>query len=346
VLTLFPSKNQLTDGKLINMAASEAVKTGTVANETLAYFLARTALFAEHVGLDAKRLRFRQHLPTEMAHYASDCWDLEVLGSYGWIECVGHADRSCYDLEVHSKKSKVEMLASQKLDVPKMVEEATIKANKGMMGKVYKKELKAVIQALDDLDLDARMALQAKLDSDGNADCGGFNITKDMVKITKGTKKVSEIKYTPGVIEPSFGVGRLIYHIFEHSFYLRENDEKRGVMAFKPAVAPIQCALLPLSSNDAFTPFLARLDSDCQKFKLNTKMDRSNTSIGRRYARMDEIGVPFCVTVDFDSTTDSQNTVTMRERDSTVQIQLPLSQVAPSVRAIRFCPRMLYSQQY
>lgn len=52
--------------------------------------------------MDPERLRFRQHLKTEMAHYAADCWDLEIKSSYGWVECVGHADRACYDLQVHN----------------------------------------------------------------------------------------------------------------------------------------------------------------------------------------------------------------------------------------------------
>jgi glycyl-tRNA synthetase (class II) len=50
-------------------------------------------------------LRFRQHLPNEMAHYAADCWDAEIECSYGWIECVGIADRSAYDLKAHSVSS-------------------------------------------------------------------------------------------------------------------------------------------------------------------------------------------------------------------------------------------------
>ena len=45
------------------------------------------------IGMDPERMRFRQHLSTEMAHYAADCWDMEILVSYGWTECVGHADR-------------------------------------------------------------------------------------------------------------------------------------------------------------------------------------------------------------------------------------------------------------
>lgn len=47
----------------------------------------------EQIGMDPERMRFRQHLSTEMAHYAADCWDMEIHVSYGWTECVGHADR-------------------------------------------------------------------------------------------------------------------------------------------------------------------------------------------------------------------------------------------------------------
>ena len=71
-------------------------------NETLGYFIGRVYLFLTQLGIDKDRLRFRQHLPNEMAHYAADCWDAEIECSYGWIECVGIADRSAYDLRAHS----------------------------------------------------------------------------------------------------------------------------------------------------------------------------------------------------------------------------------------------------
>ncbi|KAK8938821.1 hypothetical protein KSP39_PZI011111 [Platanthera zijinensis] len=74
---------------------------GTVNNETLSYFIGRVYLFLTHLGIDKERLRFRQHLPNEMAHYAAYCWDAEIECSYGWIECVGIADRSAYDLRAH-----------------------------------------------------------------------------------------------------------------------------------------------------------------------------------------------------------------------------------------------------
>lgn len=75
---------------------------GIVDNETLGYFIARTYLFLTKLGIDKKRLRFRQHLANEMAHYAQDCWDAEIECSYGWFECVGCADRSAYDLKAHT----------------------------------------------------------------------------------------------------------------------------------------------------------------------------------------------------------------------------------------------------
>ena len=82
------------------MSVDKAVSSGMVDNECLGYFLARIHRFLLKLGLDPKRIRFRQHMMNEMAHYASDCWDADIETSYGWIECVGCADRSAYDLTV------------------------------------------------------------------------------------------------------------------------------------------------------------------------------------------------------------------------------------------------------
>lgn len=93
------------------MSLGEAVTKGFIANETLGYFIGRTFLFLVRVGINPERLRFRQHLPNEMAHYAEDCWDAEVECSYGWIECVGLADRSAFDLRVRSSSSSHSQMA-------------------------------------------------------------------------------------------------------------------------------------------------------------------------------------------------------------------------------------------
>ena len=81
VLPLFPKSNQIGDGKIQQMSVGDAVKAGTINNETLGYFIARVALFLDSVGIRKTHLRFRQHLDTEMAHYASDCWDAEIYTS-------------------------------------------------------------------------------------------------------------------------------------------------------------------------------------------------------------------------------------------------------------------------
>jgi len=96
---------QLSTGRTVTMSIGEAVKSGLVNNETLGYFMTRTQLWLEKIGVDPARMRFRQHLKTEMAHYAADCWDMEIEMSHGWIECVGHADRACYDLVCHGEKT-------------------------------------------------------------------------------------------------------------------------------------------------------------------------------------------------------------------------------------------------
>lgn len=96
-----------------DMTLEQAVANGTIDNETLAYFMARTYSFLVNVGISPEAIRFRQHRDDEMAHYAKDCWDAEVETSYGWIEVAGHADRSCYDLSRHSQRTKVELLAAR-----------------------------------------------------------------------------------------------------------------------------------------------------------------------------------------------------------------------------------------
>ena len=93
VMNLYSANNQMGGEAAKQVKIGEAVAAGTVANQTLGYFLARIQAFLMKIGVDNSRLRFRQHMANEMAHYACDCWDAEILTSYGWVECVGCADR-------------------------------------------------------------------------------------------------------------------------------------------------------------------------------------------------------------------------------------------------------------
>lgn len=115
---------------------------GVINNSVLGYFIGRIYLYLIKVGVAKDKLRFRQHMDNEMAHYACDCWDAETKTSYvsnqlmtccypcphpsdvnsshaqGWIEIVGCADRSCYDLACHARVTKVPLVAEKPLKEP------------------------------------------------------------------------------------------------------------------------------------------------------------------------------------------------------------------------------------
>eukprot|EP00003_Mantamonas_plastica_P023485 TRINITY_DN4237_c0_g1_i6.p1 TRINITY_DN4237_c0_g1~~TRINITY_DN4237_c0_g1_i6.p1 ORF type:complete len:175 (+),score=57.88 TRINITY_DN4237_c0_g1_i6:100-624(+) len=127
------------------------------------------------------------------------------------------------------------------------------------------------------------------------------------------------LQYIPSVVEPSFGIGRILYCLFENIFYTRKEDKQRGVLAFPICMSPIVCSVLPLSNNPVFSESIAQLVTALKKNNISVKVDESSTAIGRRYARADEIGIPLAVTVDF--TTVEDNTVTLRDRDTGAQIR-------------------------
>lgn len=132
-------------------------------NETLGYFIARIYLFLTKIGINPARLRFRQHMANEMAHYAADCWDAEIDSSYGWIECVGCADRSAYDLTVHSKKTDTKMVVRQQLKEVRVVERWVATVEKKAFGPKFKKDARALEDTIMGLDEKALEALSVEL---------------------------------------------------------------------------------------------------------------------------------------------------------------------------------------
>jgi glycyl-tRNA synthetase len=108
-------------------------------------------------------------------------------------------------------------------------------------------------------------------------------------------------------------------------------------MSFKPAVAAIKCSLLPMNNSEQFTPCLERIMEKLRYYALSCRTEASAASIGRRYARIDELGVPFAITVDFETLNEKSdlfNTVTLRERDSMKQIRIPIDEVASTLNEI------------
>ncbi|CAH1105236.1 unnamed protein product [Psylliodes chrysocephalus] len=338
-LLLYSACNQM-DGKAAErITIGTAVDSGLVANETLGYFMARIQQFLVKSGVDPARLRFRQHMANEMAHYACDCWDAECLTSYGWIECVGCADRSAYDLTQHTNATGVRLAAEKKLAEPKIEDVVEAQANKGLLGKTFKKDAKTITDALAALNINDLVELEKKLDNEGSYDLSigdqKFNLSKDMVSVKKYQNTLHVEEIIPSVVEPSFGVGRVMYAIFEHNFKQRENDEQRTYLSLPAIVAPLKCSVLPLSSNQEFVPFIRKISTGLTKVDVSHKVDDSSGSIGRRYARTDEIAIPYGITIDFD-TLKEPNTVTLRERDSMGQVRIPVEDIATVVHNLSY----------
>ncbi|XP_014206733.1 glycine--tRNA ligase [Copidosoma floridanum] len=334
-LLLYSACNQM-DGKSAEyLSIGQAVESGLVANETLGYFMARIQKFLVKVGVDPKKLRFRQHMGNEMAHYACDCWDAECLTSYGWVECVGCADRSAYDLTQHTKATGVRLVAEKKLSQPKTVDICEAAPNRGIIGKTFRKEAKLVLDALAELEEKNLDILEKDLNDNGKYELkvsgASYEITKDMVAIKRYQKTVHVEEFVPSVIEPSFGIGRIMYAVFEHNFKMRDGDEQRRYFSLPPVVAPLKCSVLPLSGNAEFVPFVKQLSQNLTKVDVSHKVDDSSGSIGRRYARTDEIAIPFGITIDFDSLKEPHS-ATLRERDSMSQVRINLEELPNIVK--------------
>jgi glycyl-tRNA synthetase len=135
-------------------------------------------------------------------------------------------------------------------------------------------------------------------------------------------------KYIPHCIEPSLGVDRLFLALVCSAYAEDEvGGEKRNYLKFDPKIAPVKAVILPLLKNKEALVGKAREIYDSLQKRYNVMWDASG-AIGRRYRRADEIGVPFCITVDFETIEDDAG-VTVRDRDTTEQVRMPIEDLIP-----------------
>ncbi|MBU2559351.1 glycine--tRNA ligase, partial [archaeon] len=302
------------EGNKLRITAGDAVKKGIVVHELLAYQLVLVKRFLDSVGLTGERVRFRQHKKTEMAHYAADCWDAEIkTEKYGWIEAVGIADRTCFDLEAHEKESGSELKAFKRFDETKTTKRVALVPNEARLGPDFKAGAKRIIEILKGLG----EGEIKRFKEDGYIE---IEIGSEKIRLDDKYLSVKEIeetlageKITPHVIEPSFGIDRIVYCILEDA--LGERDGK-AVLHLRNAVAPVGVGVFPLVSKDELVKVAKELYEGLRDSGFYATYDAVD-SIGRRYARVDEIGVPYAVTVDHDGLKDA--TVTIRDRDTTKQ---------------------------
>ena len=161
-----------------------------------------------------------------------------------------------------------------------------------------------------------------------------FNITAKVTKNTSSNSKLAiqniETKNwkIPYVIEPSAGVDRGFLAILNESYNIEELEDgkQRTVLSFRPHLAPIKAAVIPLKRNNhELVEKAISLKSSLQNQKLGRVVVENSGNIGKSYRRHDEIGTPLCITIDFQSMDD--NTVTLRDRDTMEQKRLHLDEI-------------------
>ena len=306
------------------MGISAALNENIIRHPTVAFFMAETFDFLINIGANPEKIRFRQHESDEMAHYATDCWDLEMLGSYGWIECVGIAHRGCYDLGAHEEATNSkELRAWREFAEPIEIDKEVAAAVGAVIGPAFRQQAGLVTQALSELnDLPSAFPFDLNL-SDGTT----VSIEENMVEIKRVQETIRGEWFLPHVVEPAFGLDRIIWHILDHGYEMTEKEgEEYLILHLTESVAPYEVVVLPLFEKDGMDEVANQIQRDLLKLNgIGVYYDGSK-SIGRRYARADEIGVPWAITVDH--TTIEDGTVTIRRRDDQLQIRISQDDLA------------------
>jgi glycyl-tRNA synthetase len=273
--------------------------------------------FYEGIGLSSQTLGFHIQTPEELAHYARACTDIlfkfpfskkDEQGNVNGDELEGIAARSDFDLSQHARFS----------GKPMGVFDDELRAAWGKLPK----------EKQDDLWRRYYENRKKYLTKSGvEEEPATKQATEDANGLAKG-------QYIPHVIEPSAGVDRLILALITNAYSeVTETDEKgksetRVTMKFHPRVAPIKVGVFPLLKNKPELVAKARDVYELLRPHLKAFYDDGG-AIGRRYARQDEAGTPFCVTVDFDTLGEKgpelQDTVTIRHRDDGSQERLAIS---------------------
>lgn len=309
------------DGKTHTMSLQNAVENQLVRHHTVGFFMGKTYDFLIHVGIDPSRLRFRQHASDEMAHYASDCWDVEIEGSYGWIECVGIAHRGCYDLEAHERATGKTLRARREFSEPRIIEIDGWTIDGGVAGPAFRADAGQVKTIVESFSSDIEFPIDVEL-SDGRT----LTVLPEHVKrVQKSVKETGEW-FVPHVVEPAFGIDRILWHILDHAFVETEKGgEPYRMLELSDSIAPIDVAIFPLFEKDGMDVLASELHQRCCQMPGLVSLYDGSGSIGKRYARADEIGVPICLTVDHQSIED--RTVTLRQRNDGSQIRISVDEL-------------------
>ena len=262
------------------------------------YWEKQRVAYYDGIGLGADLLDYHRQKPDELAHYARACVDILFKFPFGTEELEGIAARSDFDLSQHQKHS-------------------------GKSQEIFDEELRA---AAGKLDANAKAAFIAGVADECAARAAKNAKPEDAARSAAAEfcEKLFKGNYVPHVIEPSAGLDRLALAVLAAAYHEEEKTdvngkiERRTVLRFHPRVAPVKVGVFPLIKNKPELVAKARAVYDTLKRQMNCFYDETG-NIGRRYARQDEVGTPFCVTIDFDTIGENGpallDTVTLRHRD-------------------------------
>ena len=294
------------------------------------------------LGIRAENLRVREQEKHELAHYAKRCVDLEYLFPMGWSELEGIANRTDFDLKAHSRSPENPDAVGelhyfdqeQKKHYVPYVIEPSAGADRGTLAflcdayddSLVKQppaedtaKLRELVESFarsvgrrEGMDADVKQRLQAAAESIA----AGLPATLPTLIGLMDDAEANKIE----VMKKVRGVGEKIAE--EHT---------RTVLHLHPRLAPLTVAVFPLKRNEPRLVELARgIKRDLQRAGLRAVYDDTG-AIGKLYRRQDEIGTPWCITVDFQSLDDK--TVTVRYRDSMQQERAPLGELGPTLLA-------------
>jgi glycyl-tRNA synthetase len=274
-----------------------------------AYWVEERMKFYEGIGLPRTTLEEYWQKPEELAHYARATVDILFKFPFGTQELEGIAARSDFDLSQHERFS----------GKPMGVFDEELRTAWGKLPKEKSDQLWRRYY-------ENRKKYLVKMG------VGEEPASKDATEDANGLAKG---QYIPHVIEPSAGVDRLILALIANAYSeVIETDDKgktdtRVILKFHPRVAPVKAGVLPLLKNKPDLVKKAQEVRDLLRPWLNVYYDDAG-SIGRRYARQDEAGTPFCVTIDFDTLGEKpalKDTVTVRYRDDGRQERVAIGEL-------------------
>ncbi|KYH42509.1 MAG: glycyl-tRNA synthetase subunit beta [Candidatus Bathyarchaeota archaeon B26-1] len=325
VLRLIPAEVRLKGSEEpIEITVKEALEKGYIKMEWLAFFMALAKRFLVELGVPEDKQRFIEKLAWERAHYSAQGFDQEVyLDRWGWTEVSGHNYRTDFDLKSHMEESGVDMRVFK--EEGRVVErvETSVKPKMDVIGRDFRGDAPKVARLISKTSPEE---LEKSLEERGFYTLEGYKILPSHVEIVRKKRVERGRRFVPHVIEPSFGSDRLVYVVLEYAYTKKGS---RTILKIPRDLAPIEVAVLPLVSRDGLPEKAREVHSTLISEGFLAEYDESG-SIGRRYARFDEVGTPICITVDYQTLEDE--TVTLRDRDTWEQVRTEIGRLPQLLR--------------